>query len=183
MAKVTFTGVDGTMARLNALEQSLKDQVIGKMVYDGADIVADAVREEIERLPTSQHEGKPWFGTAGHLARGPSEEQKKGLLDSLGVSPIRDDNGFLNVAIGFDGYNRVTSKRWPGGQPNQMVARAVARGTSFMESNPFFKAAVNRTRSKAKSAMKKTAEREIENAWLAGVRRANENYQKFLSGK
>ena len=180
MAKVTFTGIDGTMARLNALQQSLKDQIIGKMVYEGADIVADAVREEIQKLPTSQHEGKAWFGTPGHPARGPSEEQKKGLLDSLGVSHMRDDDGFLNVAIGFDGYNRVTSRRWPRGEPNQLVARAVARGTSFMEANPFFKAAVNKTRSKAKSAMKKAAERQLKSTWLEGVSRANANYQKFL---
>lgn len=161
MAKVTFTGIDGTMARLNALELSLRDQVIGKMVYDGADIVADAVREEIRRLPTSQHNGKPWFGRPGHLARGPSEEQKKGLLDSLGVSPMRGDDGFLNVSIGFDGYNHVMSKRWPKGEPNQMVARSVARGTSFMEANPFFKASVQKSSRSAKSAMKKTAEKQL----------------------
>ena len=173
---MTFTGVDGTMARLNALQQSLKDQVIGKMVYDGADIVADAVREEIQKRPTSQHEGKPWFGTPSHLARGPSEEQKKGLLDSLGVSHMRNDNGFLNVSIGFDGYNQVKSKRWPSGEPNQLVARAVARGTSFMEANPFFKAAVNKTRSKAKSTMKKTAEKEISEAWMSGLNAGNKRY-------
>lgn len=183
MAKITYTGIDGTMARLDALELGVRDQIICRMVYDGADIVADAVREEIERLPTSQHKGKPWFGRPGYLARGPSEEQKKGLLDSLGVSPMRNDEGFLNVSIGFDGYNRVTSKRWPRGEPNQMVARAVARGTSFMEANPFFKAAVNKTRSKAKSAMKKTAEKAIESVWLAGIRRAEANYQKYLSEK
>lgn len=173
MAKVTFTGIDGTMARLNALQQSLKDQIIGEMVYDGAGIVADAVREEIQKLPTSQHEGKPWFGTPAHPARGPSEEQKKGLLDSLGVSHMRDDDGFLNVAIGFDGYNQVISKRWPRGEPNQLVARAVARGTSFMEANPFFKAAVNKTRSKAKAAMKKTAETEISKTWKSGLNAGN----------
>lgn len=180
MAKVTFTGIDGTMARLNALQQSLKDQVIGKMVYDGADIVADAVRDEIQKLPTSQHDGKPWFGTSEHPARGPSEDQKKGLLDSLGISHMRDDDGFLNVAIGFDGYNHLKNRRWPKGQPNQLVARAVARGTSFMEANPFFKAAVNKTRVKAKNAMKKTAEQELKSIWLEGVKRANANYQNFL---
>jgi len=168
MAKITFTGVEGTMARLNALEVSLKDQVIGKMVYNGASIVADAVRDEIERLPTSQHKGKRWFGRPGHLARGPSEEQKKGLLASLGVSPMRDDNGFLNVSIGFDGYNQVRTRRWPNGEPNQMVARSVARGTSFMEANPFFKASVEKTRTKAKRAMKETAEKVLKNAWNSG---------------
>lgn len=176
MAKITFTGIDGTMARLNALQQSLKDQVIGKMVYEGADIVADAVRDEIQKLPTSQHKGKPWFGTPAHPARGPSEEQKKGLLESLGISRMRDDDGFLNVLIGFDGYNHVTSKQWPKGEPNQLVARSVARGTSFMEPNPFFKAAVNKTRSKAKNAMKKTAEAEIEKTWMSGLNAGNKRY-------
>lgn len=161
MARITFTGIEGTMDRLDALEAALKDRIIGKMVYDGADIVADAVREEIQRLPTDDR-----FVRGGALLRGPGSKQKRGLLDSLGVSHMRDDDGFLNVSIGFDGYNQIKTKRWPQGQPNQMVARSVVRGTSFMEANPFFKAAVKRARSSARNAMKKTADQELQRTWF-----------------
>ena len=85
MAKVTFTGVDGTMARLNALQQSLKDRVIGKMVYDGAAVMADVVRNEIKALPTDNR-----FVKGGEMLLGPGDTQKKGLLESLGVTPFPD---------------------------------------------------------------------------------------------
>ena len=155
---MTFTGVDGTMARLNVLQQSLKDRVIGKMVYDGAAVVADVVRIEIKALPTDNR-----IVRGGEMLSGPGDIQKKGLLESLGVTPLSDDGkGFLNVKVGFDGYNRMQTKRWPKGQPNQMIARSIERGTSFMTPNPFMKTAVAKARKRAKAAMEKTAEREVE---------------------
>lgn len=62
--------------------------------------------------------------------------------------------------MGFDGYNSVKSARWPQGQPNQMVARAVESGTSFMEANPEIKRARARARKAAEKAMERTFERE-----------------------
>lgn len=155
---MTFTGVDGTMARLNALQQSLKDRVIGKMVYAGAAVVADVVRNEIKALPTDNR-----FVRGGEMLSGPGDTQKKGLWESLGVTPLSDDGkGFLNVKVGFDGYNRMNTKRWPKGQPNQMIARSIERGTSFMKANPFVKRAVAQTQKRAKEAMSKAANREFE---------------------
>ena len=43
-----------------------------------------------------------------------------------------------------------------------MVARSVERGTSFMTPNPFMKTAVAKARKRAKAAIEKTAEREVE---------------------
>ena len=43
-----------------------------------------------------------------------------------------------------------------------MVARSVERGTTFMKENPFMKTAVSKARKRAKAAMVKAAEREIE---------------------
>lgn len=162
MAKITFKGLDSYMSKLSALERSA-DQVAKAVIYDGAEVVADAVRKGLESLPTSEHDGKPWFGTPGHLARGPSEAQKKGLIDSFGITPAGTDaKGLINVHIGFDGYNSVRSAQWPQGQPNQMVARAVEKGTSFMEKNAVIKAAASKSRRAAVKAMERRAEEEIE---------------------
>ena len=148
------------MAKLSALEQST-DRIVREVIHDGAEIVADAIREGLESLPTSEHGGRPWWGTPGHPAYGPSREQKQGLLDSFGITPISTDaKGFTNVHIGFDGYNGIRSARWPQGQPNQMVARAVESGTSFMEANPAIKRARARARKAAEKAMERTFERE-----------------------
>ena len=160
MAKMAVKGLEAHMAKLSALEQST-DRVVREVIHDGAEVVADAIREGLESLPTSEHDGRPWWATPGHKARGPSEEQKQGLLDSFGITPVSTDSkGFVNVHMGFDGYNSVKSARWPQGQPNQMVARAVESGTSFMEANPAIKRARARARKAAEKAMERTFERE-----------------------
>lgn len=166
MARITFKGLDEYMAKLSALEKAT-DTIVAEVIHDGAEIVADAVRDGLELLPTSEHEGKdgierPWFGTPGHLAIGPSREQKQGLIDSFGITPVdTDSKGFINVHIGFDGYNSVKSAQWPQGQPNQMVARAVENGTSFMEANPVIKTSLSNARRTAKKAMEKAADQNI----------------------
>lgn len=163
MAKIQIKAGNEYLAKISKLSALAQDRVCGRSIYAGSAVVADAVREEIQALPTAEHEGKPWFGTAEHPARGPSPAQKKGLLDSLGVTPMADDGkGFLNVKIGFDGYNSEKNKRWPKGQPNQMIARSIERGTSFMKANPFVKRAVAQTQKRAKEAMSKAANREFE---------------------
>lgn len=161
MGKMKFYGLDGYMAKLSALEVST-DAIIETTIKSGTKVAADAMRAEIESLPTSEHDGKPWFGTSGHLARGPSVAQKQGLLDSLGITPVEDDGkGFINAKVGFDGYNSVRSKQWPKGEPNLLIARAVNSGTSFMEANPFSKIAHSKSTRKARQMMEKTAEIEI----------------------
>lgn len=140
MAKIQVKLGDEYLAKINKLSLVTRDQVCGRAVYAGAAVAADAVRDEIKSLPTDNR-----FVKGGDKLTGPGERQKQGLLDSLGVTPMSDDGrGFLNVKIGFDGYNKIKTKRWPKGQPNQMVARAVERGTSFMMQNPFMKRAVSK---------------------------------------
>lgn len=157
MARIKFTGLDAYMSKLTALEAST-DQVVGAALYAGGEVMADSIRQELEALPV----GEGW-GTPEHLLPGPTEAQKQALLDSFGVAKIRNDNGFINIKLGFDGYNRIKTKRWPRGQPNQMVARAVERGTSFMSANPFLKNGAAKARAKAKKAMQEAADKEIEN--------------------
>ena len=93
---------------------------------------------------------------------GPNQYQKKGLEDSFGIAPIRNDNGFVNVKLGFDGYNGLKTKRWPNGQPNQMIARSVERGTSWMKANPFMKRALRKARKQAQEAMASRLQSEIQ---------------------
>lgn len=150
-------GKDGFIS-LSNLSARLKDGVIGPAIYEGAAIVADAVHAEIKSLPTDEYWGSP-----ERPKTGPTKVQKKGLHESLGIASMQDDGkGFLNVKIGFDGYNEVKTKNWPNGQPNQMVARAVESGTSFMEAHPFVKTAVQKSRKAAVAEMAKTVDEEIE---------------------
>lgn len=144
--------------RISRLSAATRDSVIGPGLYAGAEIMADAFRQEVEHLPTAGGHGSP-----EHPLAGPSVIQKEALAASLGVTPMQQDRrGVYNIKIGFDGYNRVRTKRWPNGQPNQMIARAVESGTTFMRANSFMKKAVSKHRRAALEKMKQTMEEKIE---------------------
>lgn len=157
MAWFEFGGIDNYIKQLNELQTATKDGVIGKTVYAGAAVVADAVKDAIRALPVG----------SGHAAQGELVDtvtlpQKEGLLDGFGISKMRDDNGFVNVKLGFDGYNSVKTKKYPNGQPNALIARAVNSGTSFRKKTRFVDKAVNASKKTAEAAMDAACSREIE---------------------
>lgn len=154
MATFEFGGIDTYIKQLDKLQAATKDGVIGKTVYAGADVVANSVRSAIQSLP----EGKE--GDAGLGAVTPA--QKRGLLEGFGISKMRDDNGFVNVKLGFDGYNSVKTKKYPKGQPNALIARAVNSGTSFRKKTRFVDKAVTASKKTAEAAMDAACSREIE---------------------
>lgn len=156
MAKITLKGLAEYEAKLNRLSALSRDKVIGAAVYDGAAVVADAVRAEIQALPVDDSHDK------NTKLDGPPSETKQALLDHMGVTPMRNDNGFVNVKIGFDGYAGKPTPKYPQGKPVPMLARAVQSGTSFMQGHAFVKSAERKCRKKAEEVMKKRVEKEIQ---------------------
>ena len=117
MAKITFPGLADYELMLSKLEDG-SEEIIGKAVYAGAGIVADAIKSSIQSLPIVRG-----YGTESNpLPGGVTSAQKAGLIDGLGISRMQDDAGYLNVKIGFDGYNNTRTERYPQGQPNQHFA-------------------------------------------------------------
>ena len=157
MAKITFPGLKDYELMLSRLEGAT-DDMIGRAVYAGAGIVADAVKQGIQSLPVVTG-----YGTESNpLPGGVTSAQKAGLIDGFGISKLRDDNGYLNVKLGFDGYNRTRTEKYPQGQPNQLVARGVESGTSWKQKKPFIRPAVTRSRKPAEAEMKRVIDEEIE---------------------
>ena len=120
MANIKFSGFMEYETLLRKLEKD-SEAIAKRAVYEGAKVVADAVKVNI----------------SGISPEGPSdyeyerrEKQKDGLKKSLGIASMRNDNGFINVRVGFDGYNDIKTKKHPNGQPNVMVARIYNSGTS-----------------------------------------------------
>lgn len=155
MAKFQFEGVDTLIAQYKKLESNT-EQIIGKAIYNGAGVVMKAVKGAVDGISTDNR-----FGTPENMTTGPSSIQKMGLVHSLGIAKMRNDNGFYNVKIGFDGYNNVKTKTWPQGQPNMMVARAVESGTSWMQKQPFMRKAEQNSRKACEEAMSATVDAEI----------------------
>ena len=107
MAKITFPGLKDYELMLSRLEGAT-DDMIGRAVYAGAGIVADAVKQGIQSLPVVTG-----YGTdTNPLPGGVTAAQKAGLLDGFGISKLQDDGGYLNVKLGFDGYNRTRTEMY-----------------------------------------------------------------------
>ena len=156
MATISFKNGDEYLGKIAKLDAALKDEICGAAIYGAAGIVADEIRSQLKAVPTDEG-----YGTASEPTRGPKAGQKEGLLDALGISSMEEKSGYYDVKIGFDGYNGIKTKRWPNGQPNQMVAPSIERGTSRMKANAFVKKAMAATRKRALEFMKHSVDESI----------------------
>lgn len=156
MATISFKNGDEYLGKIAKLEAALKDEICGAAIYGAAGIVADEIRSQLKAVPTDEG-----YGTASEPTRGPKTGQKEALLAALGISSMEEKSGYYDVKIGFDGYNGIKTKRWPNGQPNQMVARSIERGTSWMKANAFVKRAMAATRKRALEFMKHSVDESI----------------------
>lgn len=129
---------------------AVTDEVIGEAVYEMAKVVADSVRASIQALPTVSNEANIATYKKGYSRL--SDKEKQGLLDGFGISPLQEDSGFVNVKLGFDGYNSVKTKQYPQGQPNALIARVTESGSSYREKTPFMRPAVNASKKQAEAA-------------------------------
>lgn len=145
-------GIDQYIDKLGNLEFDAP-QAIGKAVYEGAAIVADAVKKNLNNL---QVDDRP----SAETRQGPRSKQKAALISSLGVAKHQIDNGYYNVKIGFDGYNSIVTAKHPKGQPNAMIARTIEAGNSFTKKQPFVGPAVRATRDQAERKMAEVIDEE-----------------------
>ena len=157
MATIQFKKGDEYLAKLTKLEALTRDEIIGTSLYGAADIVANEIRSQLNQVPTDEG----GYGSEGRIRAGPTKGQVKSLKATLGIASLQVVNGLVNVKIGWDGYNQIKTNRWPHGQPNQMVARSIERGTSFMQKHMFVSKAVKKTSKTALEFMRKNADAKI----------------------
>ena len=160
MATIRFSKLRDYELMLGKIGDASKD-ICGAAIYEGAKIIADEVKNNLDSLNVTTDalamlkakKGEPTYIT---------QRAKEGLIKSFGVTPMsQDDDGIYNVKLGFDGYNDVKTKRWPKGQPNQLIARACESGSSAMIKQPFFREAVQKTKKKAESRMAEVLDEKI----------------------
>lgn len=148
------SGIDNYIDQLQNLSLTAPD-AIGKAIYEGAAIVSDAIKANIERIPTDEG-----FASPGDKLQGIKAIQKTGLKKAFGLAKSRNDNGYINVKAGFDGYNLLKSKKYPQGQPNAMIARTIESGNSYTQKHPFVGPAVQSSREAAERKMAEIIDRE-----------------------
>lgn len=156
MAKMNVVGIDEYIKAIQRVSND-SDIVIRKGIYEGSGVMADALKNEVRKLPTDNS-----YGTNENPSKGITNRQKADLIDGFGIAPIREDGDFLNVKLGWDGYGRTKTKKYKKGVPNQLIVRSVNSGTSFRRSIPFVNRTVNKNRNKVQQVMAKVIQKEIE---------------------
>lgn len=151
-------GIDTYIADLERLAGPALDEDMRRTIYEGAAVMIEAVKDEVEALPV--YSGYR-HADETHKLEGVSKVQKKGILEGLGIARMRYDGAFLNAKIGVDGYNAVKTKRWPNGQPNAMVVRSLESGTSFLKRSPVITKAVRKARPKVEETMARTYDKQV----------------------
>ena len=151
--KITVLGAEEYALKLAKLGGASKG-ITKKAVYQAADVVADAVKANLQAMPVVDNNYNVYAYKQHKKAR-MSEAQRDGLVESFGISKMQDDGGYINVKLGFDGYNSIRTQQYPQGQPNVLIARIYENGGSTAEKQPFIKPALNKTR---KAAQQKMAE-------------------------
>lgn len=144
MPKIALKGLDDLAFVLNRLTDQ-SETVIKRAIYDGAGIMADAVRGNIGSIRT---------GGPSDWERRRRETQKAGLQEGLTTYEIENKGEMIEGGVGFDGYNSL-------GQANRMIARVFNSGTSFSSKQPFFDRAVRSSRYAARQAVISGIESEI----------------------
>lgn len=147
-------GMDEYLSMLGNLEFKAPSSM-GKAIYEGANIVADAIQKNIQglRVDDSPH--------SEHIS-GIRSIQKEGLIHGFGIAKAETDGGYRNVKLGFDGYNKLKSKKYPNGQPNAMIARTFEAGNSFTRKQPFVGPAVRSSRAAAEEKMKQVIDTDLQ---------------------
>lgn len=146
MAKFRSEGIDAIVNQFEKLDQQAKP-MIGRSLYQGAKIMADALKKATEALPVDDTNKKV------EIRQGLRTKQKIGLIKSMGITKMEEKDGYYNIKVGYDGYNDIVSPRWSMGQPNAMIARSIENGTSFLPATHFIRKALKANEKAIEKAM------------------------------
>lgn len=132
MAKFEFKGIDEYVESLDRIGGKNAAAVIRYAVYPGAAVVANAIRDAL-----GNHRD------TGELQR------------SLALSPMRNDDGYINTKVEFAGYDKK-------GTPNAIKAAALESGTSRgQKATHFISKTVKGVTEKATKAMSDALDEKI----------------------
>ena len=147
MATISFKGLEAYQKQMERLGRDYP-KVVNAALYEGAKVVADAVRAEIDGLKDSHR----------HV----TDAEIKGLKEGLGIAHFWYEKGNTMTKIGFEGFNSYKTKNYPKGHPNALVARSIIRGTSWISPDRFMTRAVKKSRKEALAAIQRRLEAELQ---------------------
>lgn len=151
MAKIEMgNGFDEYLSMLDKLSKEDSVSIMKMAVYDGADIIADSLRSEINS----------WSGDDPR--KGPTDTDRREVLKGLGIAKIEYKADDVSSKVGFNGYGHKTRKYSSKGVPITMLVRSIIAGTSFRKKYDFVGKVVRKNRNKVIQTMDTTVNKEIE---------------------
>lgn len=148
---------------LEDLEKSLQqigdgaDRLAAAGLYDGAGIMADAVKTEVKNIRTEKFHYAVFPGATTRL---PSPEEKEIVEQAAaGIARFRKTGSEVNTSVGFRnaGYATLNGRT----VPIPKIVNAINSGTSFMKKQPFIRKAATSGTAKATAAIKDTIEKKL----------------------
>lgn len=159
MARLTYHGAEELADKLVTLGDKAK-QITHHALFDGAGVVADAIKSAAQGLSVGTPAGN---SETGHPYTGLTPEDKAEIVNSVGIAHFNESGDGVDTAVSFNGYVSRTEKGYPNGVPIPMLVRSIESGSSVRAKQPFVRPAVNSARSKALDAMAKVVDEEINN--------------------
>ena len=160
MATLKINGVDQVEVIFGTLVGSTEG-IVKASLYEGASIMADELRRETKRLKQNEP-GKPREENAKKIYCSVTDLEKNELLASLGIMKFSYADGGHRTLIGFAGYGRRKTKKYPRGLPNPLLARSVSKPSSMRRGRRFTKIAVKNCDWQVVNAMREKALRMID---------------------
>ena len=139
---------------LNELSRALEslgnaaDGIAAQGLYEGARVMADAVRQSVNGITTKRFK----YPAPPGKQRMPSPEEKAVLENAkIGVAKFRKNGIRVDTSVGIQnsGYGTLNGKT----VPVPVIANAINSGTSFMKKQPFYRKAERGAQARAVSAM------------------------------
>lgn len=156
MARVAIKGIEELNAGVGELAKA-GAAIASTALYEGAGIMADAIREKINALPVDTPRRLKDHDAFRVLV----EEDKEDLANSLGIDEFEKSEDGIRTVIGFAGYGRHKTKKYKNGIPMPMLARSIESGSSVRQKHPFVRPAVNGARAAVRAKVIAFAEDEI----------------------
>ena len=157
MAKVKVTGLTEFIKQLENVNQNTP-KVMEETVKAGMQPVTDSLRSVIQGLKVDNRRYvRPGSGKKRYMM----EIEKKGLLESMGYSPVRTNGTVYDSNAGVQGYNKLRTTEYKSGSPNKMLLDAIDSGTSFRYRQPIFSKVKKLSQDEAVKLMQEALEEKI----------------------
>lgn len=156
-------GINLTIGAYEKAEKNLLSN-IKPAVYQGAGFLSKQIVQSLQSLQTYDRKdgsGLPPFLATGKKANSISSVQKKDIIKGFGIASFENNNGFINVKIGFDGYGSYKTKSFPNGIPNVLIVRSLEKGTEFLLKNNVVTKAVKNNEKKTIKILEEEFNRRI----------------------